>query len=76
MSGAQQVIPCSELDPVFWFSEPGLGGVQESGSIFHPLSPFLEPVLRPLGNPEIPVAPGVEHYVLDTSLDEVYFALQ
>ena len=26
-------------------------------------------------NPEIPVAPGVEHYVLDTSLDEVYFAL-
>ena len=25
---------------------------------------------------EIPVAPGVEHYVLDTSLDEVYFALQ
>ena len=27
-------------------------------------------------NPEIPVAPGVEHYVLDTSLDEVYFALQ
>ena len=27
-------------------------------------------------NPEIPVAPGVEYYVLDTSLDEVYFALQ
>ena len=27
-------------------------------------------------NPEIPVAPGVEHYVLDTSLDKVYFALQ
>ena len=27
-------------------------------------------------NPKIPVAPGVEHYVLDTSLDEVYFALQ
>ena len=25
---------------------------------------------------EIPVAPGVEHFVLDTSLDEVYFALQ
>ena len=50
MSGAQQVIPCSELDPVFWFSEPGLGGVQESGSIFHPLSPFLEPVLLPLGH--------------------------
>ena len=28
------------------------------------------------GSPEIPVAPEVEHYVLDTSLDEVYFALQ
>ena len=27
-------------------------------------------------NPEIPVAPGEEHYVLDTSPDEVYFALQ
>ena len=27
-------------------------------------------------NPEIPVAPGEEHYVLDKSLDEVYFALQ
>ena len=26
--------------------------------------------------PRVPVAPGVEHYVLDTSLDEVYFALQ
>ena len=25
---------------------------------------------------EIPVAPGVEHFVLDTSLGEVYFALQ
>ena len=40
-------------------------------------------MLQPMGarvslecNPEIPVAPGVEHYVLDTSLDEVYFALQ
>ena len=30
----------------------------------------------PGSEPEIPVAPGVEHYVLDTSLDEVYFALQ
>ena len=27
-------------------------------------------------NPGIPVAPGEEHYVLDKSLDEVYFALQ
>ena len=27
-------------------------------------------------NPEIPVAHGEEHYILDTSLDEVYFALQ
>ena len=26
-------------------------------------------------NSEIPVAPGEEHYVLDKSLDEVYFAL-
>ena len=25
-------------------------------------------------NPEIPVVPGEEHYVLDKSLDEVYFA--
>ena len=24
-------------------------------------------------NPEIPVAPGEEHWLLDTSLDEVYF---
>lgn len=50
MSGAWQVLLCFELDPGFWFSEPGLGGVQESGSIFHPLSPFLEPVLLPLGH--------------------------
>ena len=27
-------------------------------------------------NPEIPAFPGEEHYVLDTSLDEVYLALQ
>ena len=27
-------------------------------------------------NPEIPVPPGDEHYVLDTSLDKVSFALQ
>ena len=27
-------------------------------------------------NPEIPVVPGEGHYVLDKSLDEVYFALQ
>ena len=45
-------------------------------------SPLLPLEMRPDSrvslecNPEIPVAPGVEHYVLDTSLDEVYFALQ
>ena len=27
-------------------------------------------------DPEIPVPPGDEHYVLDTSLDKVSFALQ
>ena len=27
-------------------------------------------------NPEIPVPPGDEHYVLETSLDKVSFALQ
>ena len=27
-------------------------------------------------NPEIPVAPGEEHYVVDKSVNEVYFALQ
>ena len=50
MSGARQVLPFSELDPAFWSSEPGLGGVQESGSIFHLLSPFPELELLPLGH--------------------------
>lgn len=50
MSGARQVLPCSELDPGFWSLEPGLGGVQESDSILHPLSPFPEPMLLPLGH--------------------------
>ena len=29
-----------------------------------------------LSDPDIPVAPGEQYYVLDPSLDEVYFALQ
>ena len=33
----------------------------------------LSPRLRLECNPEIPVAPGEEHWLLDTSLDEVYW---
>ena len=40
MSGAQQVPPRHEVDPGFLFLEPGLGGIQESGCIFQPLSPL------------------------------------
>src|SRR5574340_1628789 len=33
----------------------------------------LSPRVRLERNPEIPVAPGEEHWLLDTSLDEVYW---
>src|SRR5574337_290456 len=33
----------------------------------------LSPRVRLECNPEIPVAPGEEHWLLDTSLDEVYW---
>ena len=34
---------------------------------------YLSPRVRLECNPEIPVAPGEEHWLLDTSLDEVYW---
>ena len=49
---------------------------EESGVLGFPSRRGLTPRVSLECNPEIPVAPGVEHYVLDKSLDEVYFALQ
>ena len=37
-----------------------------------PREECLSPRVRLECNPEIPVAPGEEHWLLDTSLDEVY----
>ena len=36
----------------------------------------LIPRVRLVCNPKIPVAPGEKNSVLDTNLDELYFALQ
>ena len=57
---------------------PGESGLVSRGSqgLRSPLESRRGPRVSLECNPEIPVAPGVEHYVLDTSLDEVYFALQ
>ena len=49
---------------------------EESGVLYFPSRRGLTPWVSLECNPEIPVAPGEEHYVLDKSLDEVYFALQ
>src|SRR5574340_499795 len=38
-----------------------------------PRDECLSPRVRLECNPEIPVAPGEEHWLLDTSLDEVYW---
>ena len=35
---------------------------------------YAEYIIRNAGLDEIPAFPGEEHYVLDKSLDEVYFA--
>ena len=49
---------------------------QESGVLFFPSRRGLTLRVSRECNPEIPVGPVVEHWVLDTSVDEVYFALQ
>ena len=47
-----------------------------SGVLRFPSRQGLTPRVHQESNPEIPVPPGDEHYVLDTSLDKVSFALQ
>ena len=49
---------------------------EESGVLRFPSRQGLTPRVHQESNPEIPVPPGDEHYVLDTSLDKVSFALQ
>ena len=54
-------------------------GIEPRSPAFQADALTSEPPGKPMNlecNPEIPVVPGEEHYVLDKSLDEVYFALQ
>ena len=63
-----------------WPSGQGGQAGKEGGGPLH-LSPFSPPdgdrrVDPPVLSGRVPGGPVVEHYVLDTSVDEVYFALQ
>ena len=49
---------------------------EESGVLRFPSRQGLTPWVHQESNPKIPVPPGDENYVLDTSLDKVSFALQ
>ena len=62
--------------PLSWVQEIPGETREESGVLRFPSRQGLTPRVHQESNPEIPVAPGEEHYVLDKSLDEVYFALQ
>jgi len=46
---------------------------EQSGFFASTRDECLSPRVRLECNPEIPVAPGEEHWLLDTSLDEVYW---
>ena len=48
----------------------------ETEDLRFPSRQGLTPRVHQESNPEIPVPPGDEHDVLDTSLDKVSFALQ
>ena len=56
--------------PLCGLQEIPVGTREESGILCFPYIPGLTPLVSLECNPEIPVAPGEEHYVLDPSLDE------
>ena len=62
--------------PLSGLQETRVATREESGVLCFPSRRGLIPRVILECNPEMPVAHGEEHYVLDTSLDEVYFALQ
>ena len=64
------------MRPLRGLQETRVATREESGVLGFPSRRGLTPRVSLECNPEIPVAPGEEHYVLDKSLDEVYFALQ
>ena len=64
------------MRPLSGLQEIRVATREESGVLCFPSRRGLIPRVSLECNPEMPVAPGEEHYVLDTSLDEVYFALQ
>ena len=64
------------MRPLRGLQETRVATLEESGVLGFPSRRGLTPRVSLECNPEIPVAPGEEHYVLDKSLDEVYFALQ
>ena len=62
--------------PLSGLQEIPIATREESGVLRFPSRQELTPRVHQESNPEIPVPPGDEHYVLDTSLDKVSFALQ
>ena len=64
------------MRPLRGLQETRVATQEESGVLGFPSRRGLIPRVSLECNPEMPVAHGEEHYVLDTSLDEVYFALQ
>ena len=65
--------PCRTLSGL---QEISVATREESGVLCFPSRRGLTPRVSLECNPEIPAAPGEEHYVLDRSLDEVSFSLQ
>ena len=64
------------MRPLRGLQETRVATREESGVLGFPSRRGLIPRGSLECNPEMPVAHGEEHYILDTSLDEVYFALQ
>ena len=62
--------------PLSGLQEISVATREESGVICFPSRRGLTPRVSLECNPEIPVAPGEKNSVLDTNLDELYFALQ
>ena len=63
------------MRPLRGLQETRVATREESGVLGFPSRQGLIPRVSLECNPEMPVAHGEEHYVLDTSLDEVYFDL-
>ena len=64
------------LEATQWAPRVRVGALEESAVLCFPSRRGLTPRGSLECNPEIPVAPGEEHEVLDTSIDEVSFALK